>query len=714
MGLGNRTVQVLEERGMVNLRMDQSILGRKMAERRRNDGLSVIIFRAAFVGLSAILFLAGCAAPGPRSRYLEQIEPTTQTNLVAYRFGTNLEIRIPLRGRDAFAHTSWAAPEAGATNYMHRFAVLDFEQEKRAARRSITSKANRLAVHSVKEWEQLVQRVMAGFAPAQPNHAVLLLLQNSEVAVFHDKAGKLRVFKLENKPPEVVVDRTCNDADFAREALQLLEAGVTSIDRQQNQFLFVTGEDPAFVLVDSKERLIVFLDYPVDPEAQPVPVWFAARALNSLIVRSLIVTAIKNPATLICRGFWHLGTSGAAAFDRTPEDPTGPPPPLAAAAPMDMDAWERQLDHLVSARRYKGRLDLLIDGEKFFPAFVQSVLNATRSVDVIVFIFNTDDYAVKMADLLKERSAHIKVKVLLDDMGSLFAAQVVPDSPMPPGFVPPASIKSYLTADSHVRVRASANPWLTLDHRKYIIIDGREAYLGGMNIGRSYRYDWHDMMVRLTGPVVGRLERDYRLAWAHAGPLGDFAYASGWLFDRPSPRKNAVTNAIDLRPLRTATGKMEIYRAQAQAIENANSYIYIETPYFDDETCLRALVRARRRGVDVRVIFPARNDIGLMQVNNALVAGELVRNGVRVYGYPGMTHVKAAIYDGWACLGSANFDKMSLRVGQEEDVGFSDPATVERLKKELFETDFARSHEITKPGTATWYDSVVKALTDQL
>ena len=52
-----------------------------------------------------------------------------------------------------------------------------------------------------------------------------------------------------------------------------------------------------------------------------------------------------------------------------------------------------------------------------------------------------------------------------------------------------------------------------------------------------------------------------------------------------------------------------------------------------------------------------------MQINNSLVTGDLVRNGIRVYAYPGMTHVKAALYDGWACVGSANFDKMSLHVG---------------------------------------------------
>src|SRR5208283_1308226 len=130
-------------------------------------------------------------------------------------------------------------------------------------------------------------------------------------------------------------------------------------------------------------------------------------------------------------------------------------------------------------------------------------------------------------------------------------------------------------------------------------------------------------------------------------------------------------------------------------------FIYIETPYFDDDSSLRALIRARQRGVDVRVVFPARNDSGVMQVNNALVAGDLVRSGIRVYAYPGMTHVKAAIYDGWACVGSANFDKMSLRVGQELDVGFSDSAAVDQLKRELFDKDFARSREIIQPGSTS-------------
>jgi cardiolipin synthase len=306
------------------------------------------------------------------------------------------------------------------------------------------------------------------------------------------------------------------------------------------------------------------------------------------------------------------------------------------------------------------------------------------------------------------------VRVLMDDAGSLFAGNMARAAPARADFQRPADIQSYLRSGSRVEVRATANPWLTMDHRKCFIIDDRQAFLGGMNIGREYRYEWHDMMVGLTGPVVGRLEKAYDKAWVHAGLLGDFAYAWVSLFEPAAPRNDRMPGGIDIRPLRTATFKSEIYLAQMEAIHHAKSYIYIENAYFDDNTILRALIQARRRGVDVRVIFPAENDSGIMQTSDEINGNALIDSGARVYVYPGMTHVKAAIYDGWACLGSANFNKMSLRVGQELDVAFSDPATVDRLKRELFETDFKRSRELTRPVPLNWYDSFVKAFANEL
>jgi phosphatidylserine/phosphatidylglycerophosphate/cardiolipin synthase-like enzyme len=114
------------------------------------------------------------------------------------------------------------------------------------------------------------------------------------------------------------------------------------------------------------------------------------------------------------------------------------------------------------------------------------------------------------------------------------------------------------------------------------------------------------------------------------------------------------------------------------------------------------------------MIVPTRGDSRFMNSANLLAASVLARNGVRVFVYPGMTHVKAALYDGWACLGSANFDKLSLRVNRETNIATSDPGFVERMKRELFDVDFAQSREIGEPPSAGWGTYITAYVAGQL
>ncbi|HUC85998.1 MAG TPA: phosphatidylserine/phosphatidylglycerophosphate/cardiolipin synthase family protein [Candidatus Acidoferrales bacterium] len=641
--------------------------------------------------------------------------PASATNLMVYGGGNSVEIRYPLRGKDVFAHATWRPVPAVAADYQCQFAVLSFARERRATRKSVVSPGHQLVIRDAKQWQQLLLGVFAGLTPRQSGHGALLLDQQMELVLYRDAAGSLKAVPLQEKPPELAVDRTYSDRDFSREAIKLLANGADAVDRSQSRFLFMTGEDPAFVLVDSGERLVVFLAFPKDPEAEPfkVPGGIALRALNTLLIKSFVVTAVKNPVSLVTRGIWHLGSSGMTVVDALPADSGNPSQPLYEGPGMDLRDWEKELDGQLWAPRYQGRLQFFIDGNHFFPALIQSVEGATRSVDVMVYTFDTDIYAVQVANVLKQVSKSVRVRVLMDDLGSLFPAGA-PATAVPPAFEPPGDIKSYLEDHSRVRVRVTSDPWLTTDHRKCMIIDRREAYLGGMNIGWVYRYQWHDLMVGLTGPVVGRLEKEYRKAWAFSGPFGDFAYAWAALFDRQHLRRNAEPGDIEIRVLRTATAKLQIYRAQLAAIRRAKRYIYIENAYFNDDKILRALITARQRGVDVRVILPTETDVDIMQTGNLVMANEMIREGIRVYLYPGMTHVKAAIYDGWACVGSANLDKMSLRISQEMDVAFSDPTAVDRLNEELFTVDFSRARELKSPMVLDWLDPLVKALADQL
>lgn len=130
---------------------------------------------------------------------------------------------------------------------------------------------------------------------------------------------------------------------------------------------------------------------------------------------------------------------------------------------------------------------------------------------------------------------------------------------------------------------------------------------------------------------------------------------------------------------------------------------------------IAALIRARRRGVDVRFILPTRSDSGFMNSANLITTNAFIDNGIRIYVYPGMTHVEAAIYDGWAVVvGSANFDKLSLRINQETNLATPDPRFVEVLECELFEVDFARSTEWTEKRRITWRDYVSRFIAKQM
>jgi cardiolipin synthase len=219
------------------------------------------------------------------------------------------------------------------------------------------------------------------------------------------------------------------------------------------------------------------------------------------------------------------------------------------------------------------------------------------------------------------------------------------------------------------------------------------------------------MMMELRGPAVDILNREFRDAWAHAGVTGDF----GLFFHKLKPnRKYADDIGKPLRVLFTRPGNAEIFRTQRDAIRNAKGYIYIENAYFTDDAMLYELARARKRGVDVRVILPLVGNHGPISRSNILAANAMLEQGIRVYVYPGMSHVKAAIIDGWACLGSANWDKLSFRVNKELNIATSDPALVNELRQRLFETDINMSVELTEPFPSRWSDHLVEVVADYL
>ena len=418
-------------------------------------------------------------------------------------------------------------------------------------------------------------------------------------------------------------------------------------------------------------------------------------------IASLASLALKSTGGMLRRV--AIGTVQMPALN-------GDIPEISHADTMDIEAFERKLDKVTGTRRDTGRIKFLVDGDEYFCRLMSSIDNAEESIDIRTYIFDNDDYAVTVADRLKERSNDVRVRIMIDGLGNLQAMQADPDT-MPADPKVPLSMRMYMERGSEVKVRNTTNPWFTGDHTKTTIIDKKLAFVGGMNIGREYRYDWHDLMMEVTGPVVDRLQFESDKAWARAGLFGDFANVVAFIKGK---KETADRGGYPVRILQTRNFDSDIHKAQIAAIQSAQSYILIENAYFSDDRTVYELAKARRRGVDVRVIIPDRGNHGPLNASNIITINKLLQHGIRVYRYPGMSHVKAAIYDGWASVGSANFDKLSLKINKELNLATSDPETVNALLDQVFIPDLMMSREVNQPLDVTVATRLAEIVVDEL
>ena len=428
-------------------------------------------------------------------------------------------------------------------------------------------------------------------------------------------------------------------------------------------------------------------------------------------LRATTIAAIRQPVTTTKLGLAMLWHRPREVIRRLLPQ-VGNPQAVLAAAPGSRE-FETLLDRKHFPRTEAGTLTWLIDGAGFFPELDHQIAAARQSIKLQTFIFDNDDIAVRYADALKRRSNMLSVHVLFDDLGSTFASTSAPLTLGPRGFVPPLDMHTYLRDHSQLRARRILTPWLAADHTKLLVFDKRTAFIGGMNIGREYYSEWHDLMLRVEGPIVGSLTREFNRAWRKAGPWGDFALVRTPALLR---RARPVTAGIPLRVLRTdpAEGRHEILNAMLLAIGGARQRVWIETPYFTSGEVARACEAAARRGVDVRVILPANGDSAVMNAANLATANGLLKAGARVFKYPQMSHAKVMICDAWACVGSANLDTLSLRINRELNLAFATPAAVQECANRVFVTDFRRSRRIRLEDTQAFVNRLAGGIADQL
>ncbi|MES2705053.1 MAG: phosphatidylserine/phosphatidylglycerophosphate/cardiolipin synthase family protein [Verrucomicrobiota bacterium] len=677
----------------------------------RRATVSAILPLLLAAGALCVFPACRATAPMPHAAAAGEVRLTKSKAVDARlsRDGSVLGLRFRIKGRDAFAS---AETGAGSTR------PLTFYPAAAGQARALGKKAVSVPVLNAGEWRELRQAMAARLAPVSGKEGTLLMAGGKEL-IAHHAAGAARFTPLAQRPRGLRITRRLTEAQLRAEIFQDRGDRIDKPGGLTGPMVLLTGTFPELVFLDRSTRRMVFLSVPSN-EAPVLPFGdFTAggnmmRQLASFVWRSHVLATLRNPFSTGARMAVSTTSIVSAGVRRlVVRLPGGPVPPLAEAPEMDPAEWRERLAKIADCPPSRASLRFRIGGDAFFPDFVQAVQDARRTVDLQMFIFDNDDYAVSIADLLRQRAeAGIRVRVMLDENASITAAAAPPESPMPAEFVPPADIKKYLRKDSPLQLRTTSMSGFTASHTKIIIIDNRLAWLGGMNIGREYRYDWHDLMVEVRGPLARWMEKDFAGSWARAGWGGDLA-AWRQKLERVTAQADAIPappGAIAVQPLYTSAGRGSIAESQLEAIRRSRRAVWVENAYLSDHAYITELIRARHRGVDVRIIMPADNDNGIMAANNRALVPLLRAHGIRIFLLPGMSHVKAALYDGWACVGSANFDRLSLRVNNEFSIGFDDPATVAGLRKELFARDFARSREIRDPDPQTPADEIMAGL----
>jgi cardiolipin synthase len=232
------------------------------------------------------------------------------------------------------------------------------------------------------------------------------------------------------------------------------------------------------------------------------------------------------------------------------------------------------------------------------------------------------------------------------------------------------------------------------DHRKILVVDDKEAYVGGYNIGSAYETEWRDTHVRITGPGV----QDLRRAFA------DFCNLHRRRRLRTSERPLLVETASVWEPrirLQRNVPRLWMFPIRGmylEAINRASTNIWMTQAYFiPDADFVEALTAAARRGVDVRLLVPLKSNHIVADWLSRGYFSQLLEAGVRIFRFKdAMVHAKTATVDGtWSTVGTANIDRLSLQGNYEINVEVIDRALAEDLEA-VWVVDESNCIELTR------------------
>lgn len=342
-------------------------------------------------------------------------------------------------------------------------------------------------------------------------------------------------------------------------------------------------------------------------------------------------------------------------------------------------------------------VDVLKNGDRFYPAELDAIMHATTSIHLEAFIFHATPIGERFLNALTERArAGVTVRITVDAFGSMLTRDRF--------FAPLRAAGGHVVWYQPLR-------WYTLKrynnrtHRELLVVDGNLAFIGGAGIASAWDTGvhagapWRDTMVRVTGPVVAALQTVFIENWLEGSGeiLADkTVFPTDNRFEMPTVVGERLSLVVASSP---TAGRGARARILFQLlIASARTELFINSPYFlPDRAMRRELLSAVARGVKVTVITPGKSNNHLLaRCASRRFYGELIAGGVMLHEYqPGMIHAKILIVDQcWSVVGSTNFDCRSFELNDEVNLAVLDQGIATRLAVD-FAIDLKHATQIT-------------------
>lgn len=329
--------------------------------------------------------------------------------------------------------------------------------------------------------------------------------------------------------------------------------------------------------------------------------------------------------------------------------------------------------------------ELLVDGVRFYPRMLEAIERASAYVLLEMYLVESGKVSGRFIEaLVRAARRGVQVNVMLDAFGGLGLDAADRARLVDAG----VALVIFNPIKAAKRVRNLAR-----DHRKLLLVDGEVAYTGGAGLSDEFdppegaAHRWRETMIEIRGPVVADWQRLFARVWGREArrPL-----------DLPLPSPASRPDGMDGRvEVTQASVRQEITRSLLKRIGAAEHRVWISTAYFIPSWRIRrALRRAARRGVDVRIVVPGpRTDHPAVRHAGRRFFERLLFAGVRILEYqPRFLHSKTALCDQWVSIGSSNFDRWNLRWNLEANQAVDDPRFAAEVAR-MLETDFAAARE---------------------